>query len=98
MRNETGGPFFNQESTNPFIGARPDDCNIRNTSVCEPAFRAVQNPTICIANCAREHSSGVRSEIRLSQSKASDLTAGCKLRQPLFFLFLRSECVNGIHD
>src|SRR5262249_50438311 len=94
---ETRSPFFNQKAAHAFLGSCPNDCNIGDATVCNPSFCSVQNPCIAITHGTRQHSAGIRSEVRFGQSEAADFSASCKFRQPFVLLLIRSICVDGIH-
>ena len=75
----------------------PDNGDIGNGSGSDPHLLAIEHVAIANFFAARADAAGIGAEARLGQSEAADFFPFLQRRQPLLFLLVAAEGVNGIH-
>src|SRR5436309_2006495 len=94
---ESLGALLHQEATDPLLAAGPDDRQVGDVAVRDPALGAVEDPVRAVATRPRGHPGGVGTELRLGQTEAPDHLACGHLRQPPLLLLLRSVTIDREH-
>src|ERR1019366_10536403 len=77
---------------------RPDERDLGEVAVGDPALRAVDDVAVAIVDRGREHAARVRPEVGLGEAEAADDLALGHLGQELRLLLFGAERVDRVHD
>src|SRR6202012_3387456 len=91
----------NDEALDLVVGlvARPDDGDVADRTVADPALAAVDDPVVAVALRHRAQALGrVRSGQRLGQAEGTEQLAGGEPRQPFGALLVTPGDRDGAHD
>src|SRR5439155_19638535 len=96
-RLEAARPLLDQEAPDPLLGPRPDDRQIGDVPIGDPALGAIEDPIFAITTGPRRHSGRVRAELRLGQAEAADHLSFGHRWQPALLLLLRPGAIDREH-
>src|SRR5256886_17500959 len=71
-RLEASGALLDEEAANPLLGAGPDDRQVGDVPVGDPALGAADDPVAAVATGASRHAGRVGAELGLRQPEAAD--------------------------
>src|SRR5205823_8716585 len=86
---ESFGGLLDEEAADPLLAAGPDDGQVGDIAVRDPALGAVENPVRAVATRPRRHPSRIGTELGFGQTEAPDHLTGRHPRQPALLLLLR---------
>ncbi len=87
-----------EEATNPVLSICPDDGDIRDRSICDPCFIAVNNPVGSIGSREGFHLDRIGSNIWFSKGERTNQFTSRHTRQPGLALLLGAEGMNRMHS
>src|SRR2546426_10233312 len=71
-RREAFGALLDEEAANSLLGAGPDDRQVGDVPVGDPALGAADDPVVAVATGASRHAGRVGAELGLRQPEAAD--------------------------
>src|SRR5437588_6470500 len=95
---ETRSAAFDEKATNAILCFGPDNSQVRQASIGNPHFGAIEDVGITISTCSGTHAAGVTTRIRFGQAKAANNFTFRHFWKPVLFLLLRAKNRDGEHD
>jgi hypothetical protein len=96
-RREAGVWRLNEEAGDPVFGSGPDDRDITDRRVADPALGPIENVVVAVTEGTRRQVRGIASVLRFGQGECANRLATCQRRYPARFLLLRTACGDGRH-
>src|SRR5216117_1367965 len=94
---ESLGALLHQEAADPLLAAGPDDRQVGDVAVRDPALGAIEDPVLAVTAGPGRHSGRIGAKLRFGQTEAADHLAGRHSRKPALLLLLRPVVMDGEH-
>src|SRR5438132_7324343 len=94
---ESLGALLDQKSADPLLATGPDNRQVGDVAVRDPALRAIEHPVFSVATRPRRHPGRVGAKLRLGQTEAPDHLACRHPWEPVLLLLLRPIAMNREH-
>src|SRR5438874_1236477 len=93
-RLEAFGALLDEEAAYPLLGTRPDDRQVGDVPVRNPALGAADDPVVAVATGASCHPGRVGTELGLGQAEAADHLALRHGGEPALLLLVRAVAMD----
>src|SRR5260370_22523472 len=88
---------LHQEAANTFFGPGPDDGEVSDIAVGDPALGTVDHPVVAVSSGPCRHAGRVRAKLWLGQAETPDHLASRHEWQPALLLFLGAIAMDRKH-
>src|SRR6266550_7712768 len=96
-RLEASGALLDEEAANPLLGTGPDNGQVGDVPIGDPALRAADDPVVAVATGVSRHAGRVGTKLGLGQPEAADHLTLRHRRKPALLLLFRAVAMDREH-